>query len=250
MYAVIKRNASYCYDNCITSWTDCGVHNNSTQSEINNTAHAERSGFSCNSFSDWAIGFGQVILPVELISFDAVMNANNAILTWTTLSEYNTDYFAVERSTDGVHYNQVGIVGSSGNATSASNYFFTDYAINELAVNIVYYRLRVVAFDHTFSYSDVRLLNVNGTSSSDFIAIYPNPFLDEIQVLWNSPTEGTSTFQMTDVTGRILIEKQIAVSQGSNHLLLHDFSVLNAGVYFLSIISGKEILTEKVLKEN
>jgi hypothetical protein len=37
------------------------------------------------------------ILPIEISSFSAHVNANNAIINWTTASEQNNDYFTLER---------------------------------------------------------------------------------------------------------------------------------------------------------
>jgi hypothetical protein len=58
MYAVIKR------DDCTDYWYDQGTHNDITQSTYSNAVvTAIRSNL--NSFSDFAIGYGEFILPIQ-----------------------------------------------------------------------------------------------------------------------------------------------------------------------------------------
>ena len=111
-YAVIKRDASYCYDACATAWTQCGFHNNVTQTEIGGTAHAERSGFTCTSFSDWAIGFAPVVLPIELTTFD-VASTTDAILTWLTAADTTVISSRWKEITDGINF-RIGTVDAAG----------------------------------------------------------------------------------------------------------------------------------------
>ena len=47
-------------------------------------------------------------LPVELITFDVrSIEDNRAILSWSTSSEVNSDYFLIEKSTNGIHFKQI-----------------------------------------------------------------------------------------------------------------------------------------------
>jgi len=56
-------------------------------------------------------GFTGIPLPLTLISFTAQLNNNNQVsLKWTTVTEVKVSHFVVERSTDGVHFNEEGIV--------------------------------------------------------------------------------------------------------------------------------------------
>jgi hypothetical protein len=248
-YAVIKRDASYCYDMCATAWTQCGVHNNFTQTEAGGTAHAERSGYTCNSFSDWSIGFAPVILPIELTTFDVTSSDDDAILTWLTAAEYNSDFFAVERSTDGINFGEIGRVTAAGQSSLMRNYSFIDYSISELAVTKIYYRLRMVDLDQSYKYSEVRLVDLNGSMEHDVIVVYPNPFTDNANILWNAFADASAAIQLVDVAGRVIVEKHFEISQGANVISPFEIHSLAAGVYFLHIISGREVLCQKLVKE-
>ena len=44
-------------------------------------------------------------LPIDLLSFDAIVEGNDVIkLDWITYTEINNDYFIVERSKNGVDF--------------------------------------------------------------------------------------------------------------------------------------------------
>ncbi|MDG1334149.1 MAG: hypothetical protein P8P74_17585 [Crocinitomicaceae bacterium] len=54
------------------------------------------------------------ILPIELSDFSGEMNVGDVLLNWTTLSELNNDYFAVERSADGFNWTVFDVVDGAG----------------------------------------------------------------------------------------------------------------------------------------
>jgi hypothetical protein len=84
-------------------------------------------------------------LPVTLIEFTAkVENENQVALSWKTTAEINNDYFIVERSRDGVVFEEVDRINGNGTTTEMSSYQTTDY---DPFKGISYYRLRQVDYD-------------------------------------------------------------------------------------------------------
>ncbi|RZL16315.1 MAG: T9SS type A sorting domain-containing protein [Hymenobacter sp.] len=113
-------------------------------------------------------------LPVSLTAFAARAAGPDAQLSWTTAFEKNNDYFAIERSADGVAFAQVGTVRGHGSAATASTYAYTDAGIAQRTTGTVYYRLRQVDVDGTATYSPVQAL-VLGNATAAGMHIYPNP---------------------------------------------------------------------------
>ena len=65
-------------------------------------------GYSITIVGNWP-------LPVTLVHFIVERkNKNNVLLTWETASEINNDYFVVERSIDGLSWNQLDSIEGSG----------------------------------------------------------------------------------------------------------------------------------------
>ena len=100
--------------------------------------------------------FNAAPLPVELVFFTGQRSQNNVQLKWRTASEVNNNYFAVERSSDGILFQEIGIINGKGNSQSISDYGFTDYSPVQ---GVLYYRLKQVDYDANMWYSNIIYVN-------------------------------------------------------------------------------------------
>lgn len=89
-------------------------------------------------------------LYVDLVSIVAEDNHPNVELTWSTLVEANNNFFAVERSVDGVNYEWIGSIDAKENSTSLTEYNFLDEAPYG---QVLYYRLKQVGLSGDYIYS-------------------------------------------------------------------------------------------------
>ncbi|MDO7854164.1 T9SS type A sorting domain-containing protein [Hymenobacter convexus] len=128
-------------------------------------------------------------LPVELTAFGAKWNNGAADLTWTTASEKNSSYFVVERATSAeAAFEAVGQVAAAGSSTRALTYKLRDAEAGAKGVSVLYYRLRQVDRDGTFSYSPVASVTVGKlAAAAPQLQVYPNPALDARAVLVRCP---------------------------------------------------------------
>lgn len=130
---------------------------------FNNGYYAE---FQVSSFSEFWINSGgndlSQPLPVTLIRFDAAKRHPDALLQWQTAAEQNTDVFEVERKTGTAsHFIKIGSVKAAGNSTDLRHYRYIDGGIFRQS-DVVYYRLKIVDKDGSFSYSPVVVLSEAG----------------------------------------------------------------------------------------
>ena len=91
-------------------------------------------------------------LPIGLSQFSVELDQRFNILSWTTESEHNNDYFNVEKTLDGETFENIGYIRGGGTSNQTTTYTFTDYNTKE---NINYYRLKQTDFDGKFTYSYV-----------------------------------------------------------------------------------------------
>jgi hypothetical protein len=78
--------------------------------------------------SNLQLPFNPCVLPVSFLNFSASVKFRRVHLSWTTAEEINNDYFVIERSTDGVDYEKIGVVEGSGTSSGLYQYSFTDYS--------------------------------------------------------------------------------------------------------------------------
>ena len=97
-----------------------------------------------------------VALPVELLYFEGYGYSHYNTLKWSTASEYNSDYFSLERSIDGTQWNYVGTTKSMGNSNQVINYLYVD---NFRFNGFVYYKLYQFDFDGNFKTYGPILIN-------------------------------------------------------------------------------------------
>ena len=112
-----------------------------------------------------SIGNSATSLPVELVSFDGKMYNDDVALEWTTASENNSDYFIIERSTDGSSWSKISELDAAGNSTQILNYITFD---ENPPRGIVYYRLKQYDFDGQNETFGPISVNIFDNSDCDF----------------------------------------------------------------------------------
>jgi hypothetical protein len=112
-------------------------------------------------------------LPVELLSFDVnCVGENLKEISWSTASERNSAYFSIEKSSDGINWNEINKVQAAGNSTSILQYSMIDNFKDE---NTIYYRLNQVDNDgKSILYNPESAICIE----DETIRIFPNPTSD------------------------------------------------------------------------
>lgn len=178
---------------------------------------------------------GCAALPIELIKFEASVSKSNQInLSWQTASETNNDYFTVERSADGIKWEELFIMKGAGNSSSIIYYESVDpYPYP----GISFYRLKQTDFDGQFSHSEI--VSVQSKSNLRFqLAIFPNPVKDIATIeITNNQMVGLRIFNMfgQDIT------KSIPTTKFSNYITL-DFAEMPSGTYIIETMDSRQLL--------
>lgn len=116
-----------------------------------------------------------VALPVELLYFGGYGYSHYNTLKWSTASEYNSDYFSLERSIDGTQWDYVGTTKATGNSTQVVNYLYVD---NFRFNGFVYYKLNQFDFDGMFkTYGPI---SINNTFTNKKVIKYINLLGQEV----------------------------------------------------------------------
>ncbi|HBG71109.1 MAG: hypothetical protein A2W93_02605 [Bacteroidetes bacterium GWF2_43_63] len=198
-----------------------------------------------------ASGWGSVMavcqdpLPVELLSFTAVKLGGSALLLWQTASEINNNYFRVEKSVNGFDFSSIGIVFGAGNSNQLREYSFVDGAP---VFGLNYYRLSQIDFDGSENQSSVVALDFLLENESEGISIYPNPISSESVMNIVLPFDFDALLNIYDINGRLVYSEKVSEDDQCFRVFV-DSDLFRPGVYFVSIISGNQIYSDKFLVE-
>ena len=181
-------------------------------------------------------------LPVNLAAFNVVKAGSTAQLSWKTLSEINNKGFAVERSADGITWNQLQFVNASTSGSNGASYSATD---NSPLSGVNYYRLKQVDNDGKFTYSSTASVNFGSTDVVGF-SFYPNPAKSQINVALQTVQSSNASLSIVNVDGKTV--KTIALtSQQSNSNIQISVSDIAKGNYFLVLKDGSTVKSSKIL---
>ncbi len=194
------------------------------------------------SFSEFGAGMGSGSgggLPIELLSFTAEAEEAIVKLEWVTATEINNDFFTVERSQDGLAFEELHVFEGAGNSSQTLSYHTYDRHPLE---GVSYYRLKQTDYDGAFTYSDIVSVSIVIEKPQLVFTVFPNPvsngkFFVQIE---NNTSDDTPLFiDIIDASGRIVFSKTLQ-TQGAEQLPVNLPENINAGIYFVLLRAGQE----------
>ncbi|MFT4777681.1 MAG: hypothetical protein ACI923_000200 [Flavobacteriales bacterium] len=149
---------------------------------------------SCDAPADISLYLcSQLMLPVDWISFEAnLQNLEEEVLCqWQVDSQVNNEYFAIERSGDGLYWSEVGKVEGAGTTSEALSYNWVDFSPLQ---GQSYYRVRQYDFNGATSVS----ISDEVYRRAKDIHVYPNPSTG----VFNVEGLGSHSLKVFDARGR------------------------------------------------
>jgi hypothetical protein len=198
-----------------------------------------------NTFSPWVLSSSAAPLPIELLSFNATLNANLVDLNWATSSETNNSYFTIEKTMNGHDFELVGTTKGAGTSTSVQHYSMIDHAPFQ---GLSYYRLTQTDYDGRKSYSELIPITVEQNEEAS-VVVFPNPgSTDEsIFVQLNNLKDEETTIVVKDLLGRTIASKSVNISSNSDVIDIKADHAISKGTYIVTIQSSKNNFSKKLV---
>lgn len=184
------------------------------------------------------------VLPVTWKSFTAEPTQQQSIqIEWATASAYNNKGFSLQRSDDGVSFNEITWFDGKGNTSSGNNYLYED---SDLIYNhLYYYRLVQHDFDGHTKVSQIVNAEVKSTLAS-LSQFYPNPTgSGNVFIKVHSQRPSHVHFSIQNALKQLVHEHQVEVTS-KNAVVQMDVSTLTPGIYFVKIEMGKKTWIRKL----
>ncbi|MEM6342230.1 MAG: T9SS type A sorting domain-containing protein [Bacteroidota bacterium] len=163
----------------------------------------------------------------ELIAFEALPKAGKVELIWTTASEYNSAYFAIERLQYNQEFAAISIIKAAGNSRSLINYFFID----DRATGPQIYRLRQVDQNGLTHYSQaIEML----AEEEQFMVLTPSEDAQNLDILTDIKMV---RIRITDQKGKVVVQTE----QETESFTRIDIANLKPGTYAVRVEDGDQI---------
>ena len=186
------------------------------------------------SYSVWIQNNGPV--AVNLLSFNGVGTRDKVDLEWKVANEEDMVNYTVERSVNNVDFSALGAMSALNTPAVTITYKYTD---NRLPVTeYIYYRLKILARDGSFRYSQVVRIKTTGLVFDAFI--HPNPVINgQVKLTIISPRAQPVSLVIYNAKGQRLYNRQLSVVPGSNPVPI-DCSGFARGSYTMLVTDGEK----------
>ena len=145
-----------------------------------------------------------------------------------------------------ITYSQATLNASGGSSNIGSNTF--EYSIGEMTIVATYKDLSIAVTQGVLQPVSTLASKVSKITPTQ-LSVYPNPTKDLVFVVANFGNAGILKASLMDVTGRIMINEQWELSNGSGQNQLNIAS-LAEGSYMLLLQFNNESITYRIQKIN
>jgi len=193
-----------------------------------------------NFYRAWTLSSLANPLPIELTNWTGTCTGKDVKLTWTTASEHNNNYFAIEKSADAQTWSEIGRVNGAGNSISSINYSYIDANPSGLS----YYRLSQVDNNGTAQTFSVVTAGCDANSTA-----IVNAFDDgnDLNVVVSSTNQGVYDLYLTDAQGKVMITRTSQTINNGYTTLKVDKSSIAPGIYVVQLQNATNLMTRRAM---
>lgn len=177
------------------------------------------------------------LLPVELISFDAICAEKSKKIVWRTATETNNDYFLVEKSIDAVNWQPIGKVNGAGNANSVSTYSIFDQSSTS---EITYYRIVQVDFDGAKEVLGPIVSECKPSSDGSSVEFRTNYANESLDIIASNFQNDIANVMITDMVGKIVYNTDFEIN--SNRFIQIDLSSFSSKAMYMVQFKCNEVM--------
>lgn len=205
------------------NWSTAGANGNES-------THTASTSFS--SFSQFSVAGTAITLPMVLADFTATPKGGTVVLAWAAFPDGQPASFTIQRSLDGLAWNDIGVVQADAGATQETDYTHTDVSP---VTGDDYYRLYIQNADGSSNYSPVRMVAFTATAR---VSVYPNPANTALTVNLGHSTKRLN-IRLVNTAGTVL---QSTMAEAGATTLTMNTGIYPTGVYYVETLDGGQLL--------
>lgn len=221
-------------------FTNAAVYNSThglTFSVVGNHVRIENipaSMIANNSTAFLTVGVDQILLGGTVTKFDAqYYTSKDNLISWDVESSDNIVQFNIQRSTDGLNWEQIGTLSPK----QKGDYQFIDHSPTK---GQNYYRLETIKINTDIVYTEIKVLT-NFNKESQKLSIHPNPATNFVRVQQTGIQ--ASDISIYNTIGQVIIQNSIKqIDVNAIEIPVHN---LPKGVYILKTLHQQTKFTVK-----
>ncbi len=205
-----------------------------------------RSGFA--GMGQFGAAATSILLPAELLHISASPNVDHIEIDWTVGSEFNLDYYELQRSENGIDFQTVATIDAVGTTQEEQQYAYADYGVTRN--KNYYYRYQSVDNDFYTEYSPIVSAQITGSDNfSESMLLYPNPTNGNVFVDLNLELKSEISMVVLNNAGQNVEVKQFSGNAGNNVFTL-DAASWASGVYIVELTEKRtgETVRKRIVK--
>lgn len=185
-----------------------------------------------------------ILSKSSLLSFQGLEKNNTIELKWKIENQNNLKTVIIERGNVAAGFTSIGKVNMNEKNNEQLDFSFKD---NTSFEGSVYYRLKMISFNGTVKYSNMLVFH-SGNAVKDF-KIYPSVVQTSATVQVKSETTTTAIFQLVDYSGRVIIQKNVTVQEGTNNIVVGNLGSIHPGNYVALVRVNNKVYNQKIFKQ-
>ncbi|TDH21658.1 DUF839 domain-containing protein [Segetibacter sp. 3557_3] len=184
-------------------------------------------------------------LPISFLAFDASKTNNNKVmLEWRYTTNEKIARFEVQRMVTGGTFETI----KSVEQAAAPGGLILSVVDETPAAGRNFYRVKALQQDGREVFTGTKTVDIAAGNLLQLVNTYPNPTVELFNIVLMSPAAGKAEIKVLDASGTALIQTTKALSIGVNTLTL-DTKALPAGLYFVSVSAGSQLLKTRLIKQ-
>lgn len=182
-------------------------------------------------------------LPIQLIYFEAALQGSSVALSWATASEYNNDFFTIEKSRDTKKIEMVSRVAGQNSSSEVTRYYAED---PEPYNGISYYRIKQTDYGGGSVASPWQVISCQYTQKD--MLLFPNPGNgQQIGIRVSGASSGKAVISMYSSSGELVRMEQVKSFPSSGEYTLRFTRPLTPGVYLISVRLKDGLFSKRVV---
>jgi hypothetical protein len=169
-------------------------------------------------------------------------------LSWATMMESGVNYFAIQRSSDGINFQDIDSVDSKMKSSTHDYQLIYNYQDARPLAGTSYYRVKVVGRNGYTNQSAVILIKNNIAEGTK---IYPTLIQNNMVFVESDKNLRSVTMEFFDLTGKKISETSWSSLNGKQNTQISKSGILPSGTYVARLTSnGQNVKTQLVIVQS